>query len=251
LYGDGVYETLRTYGGKVWQMEPHLKRLQKSAGSLRLKLKWTRAQLSFYVKKLVRMHGHKESRIRIMITRGMNGFNFMTCKEPTLLIIAYKLVPQSAKIYKNGVKTVIVRGQRILPQVKSTSLLAYIVAQHQVAAKKAYEGIFVDEKGFVREGTITNVFAVKNGVVFTPKSGILAGLTRDCLLKLMRKNGIKVRVSDFTARKLYGADEIFLTNTTKGIIPVSILDGKKIGTGRPGVVTKKIMELFDEVTYGK
>lgn len=251
LYGDGVYETLRTYNGKVWLLDEHLARLERSVKALRLKLPYNRKKLAAAVLKVTRMNGHKESRIRIEVSRGANDFDFFTCKRPTVLVAARPLDVLPKKSYTAGVRAVAVHGGRAMPEVKSISQIAYIAAQQQVKAKKAYEGIYVDEKGLVREGTITNVFIVKKGVVYTPESGMLGGLTRDFLIKLLKKNRMRVVVGDFSVQKLRDADEIFLTNTTKGIIPVSHLNTKKIGRGKPGVVTSKLTNLFHAETYGR
>lgn len=244
LYGDGVYETLRTYGGKVWQQEEHLKRLEQSAQSLGICLPVLRGVLGEWILKLVKKNGFGESRIRITFTRGANGFDFLTSQKPTLLIQAEELQPQPALVYKNGVKVVTVRLQRVAPEMKSISLLPMVLAQQTMKAARAYESLLVDSQGFVREGTITNLFLVKNNVLFTPKSNILKGTTRSFVLRLARANGLRVQIADFTVRKLKNADELFLTNAVRGIIPVKQLDGHIYG--KPGPVTKHLIRVFDE-----
>ena len=246
LYGDGVYETLRTYNGKIWQLEDHLDRLEKSAKSLSLKLPYSRLRIAEMVEKLIVKNGFNESRIRITVTRGQAGFNFMSCVYPTLLIVVEKLSALSEKFYKNGVKVVTIREERTLSSAKTISLLPMILAQQEAKKHGVYGGIFVDKGGYVREGSITNIFLVKNGLIFVPKTGILLGTTRKMVLKIARNLGLKVRIMDFTLRKLYNADEVFITNTTKGIIPVNQVDNRKIGSGRPGKITKILMNALHE-----
>lgn len=246
LYGDGVYETLRTYDGKVWQMDAHLVRLEKSAALLSLRLPVAKNKIAQWVRELVARNGFKESRIRITLTRGVNDFDFVSCKKPTLLILAEKLVLQPAEVYRNGVKVVSVGMFRVLPEAKSISLLPFILARQKMASARAYEALFVDEKKMVREGTITNVFMVKDGALYTPRKNILMGTTRDVILKLSVKRWGKVREQDFSLRELYGADEVFITNAPRGIIPVRQIDGHIIGSGKPGPLTAKIMKAFAE-----
>lgn len=242
LYGDGVYETLRTCNGKVWQIEEHLNRLERSASRIGLCVPVSSDQIAKWIEQLVYKNGFGESRIRITLTRGSNGFDFSTVQKPTLLIQAEELKRQPISVYKNGVKVVTVRLERTEPSMKSISLLPMIVARQRMG--DAYEALLVDQKGYVREGTITNVFVVKNEVLWTPRTNILKGTTRNTLLKLARKAGITVKVQDFTTRKLANADELFLTNAPRGIIPVRRVDGSWYG--RPGPVTRHLMKLLHD-----
>lgn len=244
LYGDGVYETLRTYGGKVWQLEEHLKRLEQSSRSVGLSVPVSHETIEKWVHKLLKKNDFKESRVRITLTRGVNSFDFSSPSKPTFLIQADELHPQPATVYKNGVKVVTVRLERAAPEIKSTSLLPMIMAQQHIKKARAYEGLFVDRASHVREGTITNVFMVKNNVLFTPKSRILKGTTRHFVMKLARAMSVRVQVVDFTVRKLKNADELFITNAVRGIIPVRQLDDHLYG--RPGPVTQQLMKTFDE-----
>lgn len=236
LYGDGVYETLRTYGGKVWQIQEHLKRLERSGKRVELDLPISLEVLEKWVRKLVEKNGFQESRIRVTLTRGIS--------KPTLLIQSEKLHLQPESVYKNGIKTMMVYVERVAPEVKSISMLPMIIAQQCMKHSGAYEGLLIDNKRYVREGTITNVFMVKNGVIFTPKSRILKGTTRNCIIKIARKMKMRLRVEDFTVRKLKNADELFLTNALRGIIPVRRVDDHIYG--RPGPVTKQLMRTFDD-----
>ncbi len=275
LYGDGVYETLRTYthevpslgevpswrtggptstaseassiGGKIWQLPEHLKRLQRSADFLGLKIPYNLSELARLAEKTVALNGFKESRIRITLTRGENGYDFGSCEKPTLCIQVQELKAEPAAVYEHGVEVVTFAGVRNLPEAKTISLLPLILANRFLRQKKAYEAIFVDGKGLsarVLEGTITNIFLVKNGVLITPKTGMLSGTTRQFLLKIARQAGFKISEKNMKVRDLYLADEVFITNAPRGIIPVVKVDGRKVGKGRPGTVTKSLMGIF-------
>ena len=244
LYGDGVYETLRTYGGKIWQLAEHLKRLQKSARLLGLKIPSSLDQLGGFVAETVKRNGFLESRIRITLTRGVNAYDFTTCRTPTLCIQVQELKPEPKRVYEKGVAVVTFRGVRNLPEAKTISLLPLVLANRFLKKKRAYEALFVDERNYVLEGTITNVFMVKKGLIITPKIGMLSGKTRQFLLKIAKKNGFKILQKSIKIKDLYAADEIFITNAPRGIIPVVKIDGKKVGLGRPGIITQKLMRVF-------
>lgn len=250
LYGDGVYETLRTYGGKVFQMNEHMKRLDNSIKRLGMGDAVQTKKIEQWIEKLIAKNGYPESRIRVQVTRGKNGFDFGEAKQPPVVIVAERLKPLDAMLYKKGVDVITVDESRCLPEVKSTSLLAMIVARQTAIRNDAFEALFV-ESGWVKEGSISNLFVVKNGILLTPKKGILVGITRGLILKLAGKMEVKVEEGDFTRRKLYNADEVFITSTVKGIIPVKKVDGKKIGNGKPGPMTQSLMQAFHEYTTAK
>jgi branched-chain amino acid aminotransferase len=254
LYGDGVYETLRSYGGKIWQLDEHLLRLKKSARLLGLEFKYGTGKVKEWILKLLKMNGLKEASIRITLTRGANGGDFTGSKSATVLIAAKDLGGELKKVYKEGVDVVTVNFSRIFPEAKTVSLLPFIMGQREAKKRRAFEAVFVDGDEFVREGTVTNVFIVKDGEVLTPKTGILEGVTRDDVIKAARRRGISVIVRDFTLNHLLLADEAFITNAPRGIVPVKKVNGKKIGagvrasrvrdSGVPGPMTKKMMEAF-------
>jgi branched-chain amino acid aminotransferase len=246
MFGDGVYETLRTYGGRVCQLDDHLKRLKKSAKFLKLKYGLSRVTVNGAITKLIKMNGYKEARVRIMITRGCNGMDFSTCKKPTVVIAAWELKEDPPVIYRKGVDIITVNVTRIFPEAKTLSLLPRIVGEQEAKRRRVFEAIFVDENKFVREGTVTNVFIVKDGEVLTPKTGILKGTVRGAAIEAARRRGISVIMRDFTLNHLLLADEAFITNAPRGIVPVKKVNGKKIGDGVPGPMTKKIMEAFAE-----
>ena len=243
LYGDGVYETMRTYQGVIFELDIHLKRLQKSANGIGLRLSWPVTKIKQWANKLVKLNNAKVARIRITLTRGVNDFDFNTCKNPTLMIHSEKLKIKP-EVYKNGVAVVTMKLQRILPEIKTIGLTHMIQAYRAFDPKKVAEAIIIDKKNFVKEGASTNVFVVNDGMIFTPKNGILVGTTRNRVINLAQKNGFKVAVKDFKADKLSLADEIFLTNRPREIIPVTKLNGKKVGSGKVGKVTQKLMQAY-------
>lgn len=245
LYGDGVYETLRTYNGKIWQMEKHISRLRNSAKLLSIKVPWSSAQIGKWLEILIRKNRYKESRIRLTVTRGENKFNFKKCVKPSILIVAEKFKPQPEEIYKKGVGVATAKIERFIPAAKSISLLPLVKGRSGLS-KKIYEVFFVTREGFVTEGTVTNVFIVKKGVLITPKDKILLGTTREFVLKLAREAGLKVLARNFKTGELRSADEVFITNAPRGIVPVCKVDDKKIGKECPGGITRLLMKNFSD-----
>lgn len=245
LYGDGVYDTLRTYGGKIWNPGRHLERLENSAKLLGIKMFCGRREMIALMEKLVKKNGYAESRIRVTVTRGANGFVFGDCKKSTLLIQAAPLMVEPRGVYARGVFVISFMMERPVPEAKSLSLLPMVMARREAEKKKAFEAVFVDGKGFVREGSISSVFIVKGRDLITPKNKALKGITRETVLHLAKKAGLRAKETDFRLKDLYGADEVFITNTTRKIVPVKKVDGKKIGKSCPGKFTKSLMEIFD------
>ena len=240
LYADGVYETLRTYNGRIWQLNEHLKRLKFSADKLGIKIPWGFKQLGMWIEKTVNLNGFKESRIRMTLTRGQNNFDFVGSRKPFLCIQVALLKPEPRAVYAKGVKVVTVKMQRLLPEAKTISLLPMVLARRLMKAQNVYEAIFVDDKNTVKEGTVTNVFIVVKGVLFTPAKGVLAGTTCAYIVKLARCLGLKVQMRGFKVPALQNADEVFITNAARGIVPVVQVNRKAIGSGRPGKITKML-----------
>lgn len=237
LYGDGIFETLRTYNKKIWQMEDHLDRLFESAKMRGWKLIWTRAQLKKAIEDTTKKNDFEQSRVRVMITPGVTS--------PTLFIWVQPLekIPESA--YKNGVSAITFPLERPFPQMKTTSMQALIIARMEMMKKKAFEALLINRKGCITEGTWTNIFIVKKKRIVTPRFGVLLGTTRGAILKLSRVL-FRVKQRDITRRELFNADECFLTNSPKGIVPVVKIDGEKIGTGKPGPITKHLLQEFEK-----
>lgn len=242
LYGDGVYETLRADGEKIADLEQHLKRLQKSASAIGIKLIWPLPELGKLAAQTVKLNKLKSSKVRITVSRGENEFDFDTCKKPTLLISCDELAIKP-QIY-SGIEAITITLWRFMPGVKSTNLLPMIWAQRKVDKKKISEVIMVDSNGFVREGVTTNIFIVKNGTIRTPENNLLAGVVRDKVIKIAEKNDMRMEIKDFQMESLQSADEVFITNSIKLIVPVIKLNGRKVGNGKAGEITEKLMSLY-------
>lgn len=237
LYGDGIFETLRTYRGKIWQTEEHLERLFESARMRGWKLSWSKKELAQLIEKTVARNDFRESRIRITITPGI--------KQPTLFIWSQPLERLPASAYEKGVSAITFPLERPFPQMKTTSMQPLLIARAEMARKRTFEALLMNGKGFITEGTWTNFFMVRRKILITPRLGVLLGTTRDTVLRLA-KPLFRMKFRDITRRELMHADECFLTNAPKGIVPVVRIDGEKIGTGRVGPVTRHLMKEFDK-----
>jgi len=253
LYGDGVYETMRTYGDKIWQFEDHLDRLFGSLKLINLKIPWTKKQILKWTYQLIEKNvsfikGDSEKsgnffRIRLTITRGLNDFDFMNAKNPTILITAMLFKDEKQK---KGLKIISYQGGRIAPHAKHLSQIINIMAKQEASLQKKDDAIFVDENGYIGEGAFSNVFMVKNGILKTPTlENVLSGTTRKFILSFAGKI-LSVKEGKIKLKDIYLADEIFLSVTSKRIIWVSEIDGHKIGNGKIGIFTKKIQENFNK-----
>lgn len=243
LYGDGVYDTTRTYHGIIWKPFEHLVRLRKSAEALSISYPWLDQEIVSWMNALVAKNAFQESRIRIMMTRGMNKFIFSQVIEPTCVILGEELQEEPASVFEDGVFAITVSFERQLPSIKTISSLPMIFARLTMESAGAYEVFFVDRDGNVTEGSITNVFIVKDGVLKTTHRNILSGIAREVILD--SASGIcVVQLTDIPLTDLYAADECFITNSLKGIVPVVKIDQKHIGVAVVGKITRKLMDKF-------
>ncbi|MBI5413432.1 aminotransferase class IV [Candidatus Peregrinibacteria bacterium] len=237
LYGDGIFETLRTYNGQIWQMEEHLERLYESARMRGWKLVWKPKTMAELIEKTLKKNNYPESRIRVTITPGL--------KQPTLFIWVQPLDKIPASAYSCGVSAITFPLERVFPQMKTTSIQHLLIARDEVYKRRAFEALLINHKGYITEGTWTNVFIIRKKKLITPRLGVLLGTTRSTVLKLA-KPLLRIKFKDITRRELMNADECFLTNAPKGIVPVVKIDGEKIGTGRRGPVTRHLQKEFDK-----
>lgn len=249
LYGDGIYETLRTYKGKVFQLDRHLERLRHSAEVLKIVLPWDKGQIAEWIQKTIEQNGHKESRVRVTVTRGLSislgaEFDPSTVSETTICIAAYHLNSWTPDEPLSEVKTVTFDGERVYPEVKSLNMLTNVMARFKAKEYDAYDALLVNRDGEVTEGAGTNFFLVKNGKLIAPDKNILMGTTRKVVLDLA-KDIVEVALRNVKKEEVYGAEELFLTNALKGMLLVSHVDGKMIGDGS-GKVTKIFYEKFKE-----
>jgi branched-chain amino acid aminotransferase len=253
LYGDGVFETMRTYHGKVFLLTNHMARLERSASTLGLSLPVSRERLADLVRETLTRNRLQEAYLRVTVSRGPGeiGLDPALCKAPTLVIIAKPFQPYPDSFYTQGVSVMIAQTRRnspeaIPPHVKSLNYLNNLLAKMEATAAGVHEALLLNYHGEVTEGTTSNVFAVREGRLRTPAidCGILAGLTRGVILMVARDLGIATEETRLTANDLYGADECFLTNTTQEVLPVTQVDGKMVGDGRPGELTRRLHASF-------
>jgi len=253
LYGDGVFETLRAYGGKVLLLSEHIARLEQSAARLHIPMPVKRSRLSAIVAESLELNKLTDAYLRITVSRGHGeiGLDPALCKNPTLVVIAMPFEPYPESFYTDGVSVAIVQTRRNLPEalpphVKSLNYLNNILAKMEATALGAYDAVLLNHQGEVTEGTTSNVFVALGGRLLTPAHdcGILAGITRNLVLQLARELEIPTEETRLTAADLPIADECFLTNTTVEVLPVTQVDGQKIGDGRAGEITRRLHASF-------
>ncbi len=253
LYGDGIYETLRSYDGRIFLLNRHLARLRQSAEMLSLPLPLPLERIGDALKEALTVNKLQNAYLRIQISRGPGeiGLDPALCPAPTMVIVAKPFHDYPQEQYENGVAVAVVATRRnhplsLPPAIKSTNFLNNILAKIESLRAGAYEGILLNWKGYVAEGTISNIFIVRKGVLMTPglESGILEGVTRDLVLHLARTAGVRTREALLRPRTLLQADECFLTNTTAEVLPVTTVDGSVVGSGRPGPVTRTLMQAY-------
>ncbi len=242
LYGDGFYNSMRSYNGILLEPKLHLERLFHSSQVLDIPLPWSGDEILSWAEQIVTRNHLKDARVRLTVTRGVHGFDFHGSKKPTLTIVCSHI--EDDPVLRKGVKAATMRLQRILPEIKTIGLTSMFVANRRAEELGVYEMIFLGEGDMVREGTSTNVFIVKNGVLRTPKSQILEGLTRACVLDFASENGIKAVTEDFPLKDLEEADEIFITNGLIEIVPILTLNGHAVGKGVIGEQTKALMKMY-------
>ncbi len=255
LYGDGVFEGIRAYNGRVFLLDEHLDRLYDSAKAIALEISMTKAEISQAVVGTCKANGIADGYIRLVVTRGKGtlGLNPYLCKKDKVIIIAAKIQLYPQELYSTGLKIVTVGTVRnhpeaINPRIKSLNYLNNIMAKIEAINAGCMEGLMLNHKGEVAEASGDNVFAVKNGVLTTPPSscGALEGLTRNTVMELAQKAGYEVRESVMARYDLYVADEVFLTGTAAEIISVVDIDKRSIGDGKPGTVTSELSALYAE-----
>ena len=253
LYGDGVFEGIRVYNGRVFQGPAHLERLFRSAAAVRLKIPYTRRQLSEAMDKTIRANGG--AYIRLVVTRGRGnlGLNPFLCSRPQVYVINDHIQLYPKALYEKGLSVIIARTWRtsatmLPPRVKSLNYLNNIMAKIEALDAGASEALMLNDRGNLAEATGDNVFIVKRGGLITPptSAGILIGVTRGIVLKLAGRLGIPAVEKDFRPAQLYAADECFLTGTAAEVVAVTHVDGRRIGKGEAGPITHRLMAAFAE-----
>ncbi|MDD2752468.1 MAG: branched-chain-amino-acid transaminase [Candidatus Omnitrophica bacterium] len=258
LYGDGVFEGIRAYNRLVFKLREHVDRLFESAHSIMLKIPLSKEDLIKAVLKTLKENHLSDAYIRLIVTRGEGDLGLDPRKcfgKPTVIIIADRIALYPAKFYQNGLSIITVPTVRNLPealnpQIKSLNYLNNILAKIEATNAGCDEAIMLDSMGFVAECTGDNIFIVKNGHLYTPPQcmGTLRGITRDAVLEIAKRDKILVHEHVITRHEVYISDECFLTGTAAEIIPVVKVDGRSIGTAKPGKVTLGLMKKFKELT---
>jgi branched-chain amino acid aminotransferase len=249
LYGDGIYETLRVYDGVVFKLDEHLHRLYRSASLIGLSIPADLGSLKTAVHETLIANSLVNAYVRMTISRGRGpiGIDPDLCPEPTFVIIAQEFKEYPAAYYKNGLSLVIAETRRNLkeainPQIKSLNFLNNILAKIEAKKKNAYEAIMLNASGELTEGTISNLFFYRNDALCTPSvsCGILDGVTRGLIIELAGREGLKVKEGKFMKKDIYEAREVFITNTTMEVMPVSKLDDRIYPAGKIAKLLRKL-----------
>ena len=257
LYGDGVFEGIRAYKGRIFRLDQHLERLYASASGIQLTIPMSIDEMEAAVVRTVAVNGLRDAYIRLVVTRGVGdlGLDPRKCPRPTVIIIADKIQLYPPEVYQRGLEVITCKTLRtpatsLNPSVKSLNYLNNILGKLEVTSAGADEGIMLNHQGYVAECTGDNIFLVRGGELVTPppEAGILVGVTRDAVIEVAREAGYAVREKLFKVSEVLAADECFLTGTAAEIAPVRSVDGCLIGTGEPGLVTNRLHEAFQELT---
>jgi branched-chain amino acid aminotransferase len=256
LYGDGVFEGIRAYNGKVFRLKEHLDRLYDSAKTIDLKPPLSKEEMTEVICEVLRRNNLTNAYIRPIISRGVGdlGLDPRKCPIPSVIVIATSWGAMYGDLYDKGLRAVTVSVRRnpadaLPPNVKSLNYLNNILAKIEANYKGGDEAIFFDTNGYISEGSGDNLYMVKNGEILTPHTlNNLRGITRMVLLEIAKSLGITVKEQNLGYFDLYTADEVICTGTAAEVAPITWVDGRTIGTGKPGPVTRQLMAAFKTVT---
>ena len=255
LFGDSVYEVFTTYKGKLFAEKEHLTRLKASAKAISLKISFADEYLLEEMRKTIDAAENGESYARMIITRGKGEIHIspVSCNSPTMILYVKEAEKYPEEYYSKGISIAVVSTKRNLkdslnPGIKTGNYLNSVLAIIEAEKLGAHDGLMLNSDGFVSECTTSNFYLVKNGGVETadPGCGILIGITRKMLIDVARENGITVQECKISPEEIPAADELFITSTTKGVMPVTMCDGKQIGNGKPGPVSIKLRSLYQK-----
>jgi branched-chain amino acid aminotransferase len=256
LYGDGVFEGIRVYGGKVFRLREHVDRLYDSARHIYLEIPLTRQQMTEAVLETVRANAKEDGYIRLVVTRGAGGLGLDPGKtsNPQVIIIVDDISLYPAEFYERGLEVItasVIRNHpaALDPRIKSLNYLNNILAKVEAVRAGCQEAIMLNHRGELAECTGDNLFLVKKGNLRTPylAAGILEGVTRNAVIELAREAKIPVQEMALTRHDVYAADECFLTGTAAEVVPVVKCDGRPIGSGKPGPITRQLRERFHQL----
>jgi branched-chain amino acid aminotransferase len=257
LYGDGVFEGMRSYSGKVFRLSEHMDRLWQSARAICLEIPLSKAEMSKAVQETLRRNELTDAYIRLIVTRGSGtlGLDPNRCSHPQVIIITDHIALYPAEYYENGLEIVTASTIRnhpaaLSPRIKSLNYLNNIMAKIEGLNAGCIEALMLNTKGDVAECTGDNIFIVRGGDVLTPPldAGILDGITRQAVIQLARNDSLAVYEATLTRHDIYTADECFLTGSAAEVIPVVKIDNRLLGDGKPGPITRDLMKLFHEHT---
>ena len=258
LYGEGIYETMRTYHRRAFLYDRHMRRLRRSARMINLPLPFTDDQLAAQIRDTLAIAAlDGEAYIRVLVTRGIGDltYDLKATPDPSIVIIAKPQIDPTPDVYENGVRVVIVdvvrnHPESVNPMIKSNNLMNSALAMQEALRSGAFEGVMRNYRGELTECTTSNLFIVKAGVALTPPldAGLLPGITREFLFDVGKQIGVDVREQTLRDEDLFGADEAFLTSTTREAVPIVTVNDRTIGTGKPGPVTGKLLSAFRSQT---
>jgi branched-chain amino acid aminotransferase len=257
LYGDGVFEGIRAYNGRVFKLKEHIDRLFYSAKAILLDIPMTHAEMMKATIETVRVNKLRDSYIRLVVTRGVGslGLNPRSCKKPTIIIIAATIQLYPPEYYQRGLDLVTVPTTRNLqnsinPAIKSLNYLNNILAKIEANNAGMEEAIMLNAEGYVAECTGDNIFIIKNGILFVPPLSACAlyGITRQTVIELARQLGYPVSETNLTRYDVYNADECFITGSAAEVVPAVKVDGRVVGTGKPGPITLKLIQEYRALT---
>ncbi|MDI9610837.1 MAG: branched-chain-amino-acid transaminase [Archaeoglobales archaeon] len=256
LYGDGVFEGIRAYDGKVFRLREHIDRLYDSARAINLEIPLSKEEFEKIIIETLRRNNLRDAYIRPIVSRGIGdlGLDPRKCKKPTVIVITKPWGKLYGDLYSKGLKAITVAIRRnsfdaLPPNIKSLNYLNNVLAKIEANVKGGDEAIFLDRNGYISEGSGDNIFVVKKSKITTPPTiNNLRGITRDVVIEIINRLGIPFSEANLGLYDLYTADEVFVTGTAAEVAPIVEIDGRIIGDGKPGKITKRIMEEFEKVT---
>lgn len=256
LYGDGVFEGIRAYNGVVFKLKEHVDRLYRSAHAVMLQIPMTKEQMVNIVLETLRKNGLKDAYIRLIVTRGVGdlGLDPRKCQKPTIIVITDTITLHKGEAKEKGVTAMLSWVKRdpvdaTTHEIKSLNYLNSILAKIEANINGVDEAICLDKNGYVCEGVAENIFIVKNGRIYTPPSytGALPGITAAAVTELAKQLGYEVIEKNLTPYELFTADEVFFTGTAAEVVPVREINKRQIGNGKPGPITRRLMEEFSKL----
>jgi branched-chain amino acid aminotransferase len=259
LYGEGVYETLRTYNSRLFLYNRHMRRLRNSARMIELVIPFTDEEMARHVADTIGATklDRNEAYVRVMVTRGVGelSYDVKATPNPSWVIIVKPLLTPPLEIYERGCKVALVDVVRnhpksLNPMIKSNNLMNQALAAQQAFKRGGFDGVMRNDRGELTECATSNLFIVRNGTVLTPplECGVLPGITRELLFEVGRNAGIEVREQVLHDDDLFDSDEAFLTSTTREVVPIVAVDERAIGNGTPGAVTRRLLKAFRDLT---